>query len=183
MDNSRSKGAGTMAVVLGFLSAIILCFFIAVKVRSTSTVEFCNSCHEMGRFEKTWRMGKHGSDAKGVIRARCVDCHLPHDSLANYLKVKTRAGIHDIIAHWTGKKTDWLTIWKNRGPYVHAAYESGCKECHKGLVAPGIPVKAYTAHKTYLVEQTTRTCLDCHHEVGHGDLVSEFQKIEARNAI
>ncbi len=170
-------GAVLVACIIAFLVALVIAFFAAKQVQSTSTVEFCNSCHEMHPFYRTWAAGKHGTDAKGVIRARCVDCHLPHDSLGNYLKTKTKAGLHDIKAHWMGKKTDWLTLWKNRGPYVHAAYDSGCKECHKKLVAPGIPLKAYTAHKTYLVGQTKRTCLDCHHEVGHGDLVAEFREI------
>ncbi len=174
----KSHGGSTIvACIIAFLIALLVAFFTATQVKSTSTVEFCNSCHEMHPFYKTWAAGKHGVDAMGAVRARCVDCHLPHDSLANYLTVKTQAGLHDMKAHAMKKKTAWLEIWKNRGPYVHEAYESGCKECHKKLVAPGIPVKAFTAHKAYLVGQTKRTCIDCHHEVGHGDLVTEFREI------
>ncbi|RUM87354.1 MAG: cytochrome C [Thermodesulfatator sp.] len=171
------QGSTIVACVIAFLIALLIAFFTAKQVKSTSTVEFCNSCHEMNPFYKTWAAGKHGIDSMGAVRARCVDCHLPHDSLANYLKVKTQAGLHDMKAHAMKKKTPWLEIWKNRGPYVHEAYESGCKECHKKLVAPGIPVKAFTAHKAYIVGQTKRTCIDCHHEVGHGDLVTEFREI------
>ncbi len=175
----NNGGAVVIVCIVAFLIALFVAFFAAKQVQSTSTVEFCNSCHEMNPFYETWAAGKHGTDAKGVIRARCVDCHLPHDSLANYLSTKTKAGLHDIKAHWMGKKTDWLGIWKNRGPYVHAAYESGCKECHKKLIAPGIPLKAITGHKAYLNGETKRTCLDCHHDVGHGDLVTKFREIQA----
>ncbi len=174
---NSNGGAVLVACLIAFLVALVLAFFSAQKVKSTSTVEFCNSCHEMHPFHQTWAAGKHGYDSMGVIRAKCVDCHLPHDSLWNYLKTKMKAGLHDMKAHLIGKKTDWLALWKNRGPYVHEAYESGCKECHKKLVAAGIPTKAFTAHRAYELGETERTCLDCHHEVGHGDLVSAFREI------
>ncbi len=173
----ENSGAAALWILIGFVLAIIVSFVTAVQVKSTSTVQFCNSCHEMNPFYDTWVTGPHGLDKKGAIRARCVDCHLPHDSLMNYLTTKTKAGIHDAKAHWMGKKTEWLKQWKERGPYVHEAYESGCLECHKELVAPGIPAKAVSAHKAYLAGQTERNCIDCHHMVGHGDLVQRFRDL------
>ncbi len=172
-----NKGAIAVCLIIGFVIAIIFSLISAAQVKSTSTVEFCNSCHEMNPFYETWAMGPHGLDNKGAIKARCVDCHLPHDSLVNYLVTKTKAGLHDMQAHWRGKKTEWLKLWKNRGPYVHEAYESGCKECHKNIIAPGIPTKAISAHKAYLSGQTERDCIDCHYLAGHGDLVQVFRDL------
>ena len=175
MEKAKScKVAVFLALAVGIIAALIVGYIGAEQIHATSTVEFCNSCHEMNIFHEAWAAGPHGPNAKGIIVARCVDCHLPHDSLSNYLIVKTKAGIHDVIAHKTGKKTEWLKLWKNRGPYYHEAYESGCLECHRDIIAPGIPVKALTAHKTYLAGQSERDCLDCHYKVGHGDLVQIF---------
>ncbi len=171
-----NKGGIITAAIMGFLVAIALSLFAASKVKSTSTAEFCASCHEMGVFHETWENSVHGKVDKGVVKAECVDCHLPHDGLIDYLTTKTKAGIHDFTAHVTGKKTDWISKWVNRGPHAHTAYESGCKKCHKDLVAPGIPIKAFTAHRAYELGETTLHCMDCHQQAGHGDIVSVLRE-------
>ena len=67
----RSYGGSTIvACIVAFLIALLIAFITAKQVQSTSTVKFCNSCHEMHPFYRTWAAGKHGLDAKGAIRAR-----------------------------------------------------------------------------------------------------------------
>jgi len=170
-DIGGTKGAVITGVIIGFFFAIVLALVAASKIESTSTVKFCSSCHEMKIFENTWAEAAHGVNQMGVMKAKCVDCHLPHEGVVDYLITKSKAGIHDYIAHIRGKKTDWISKWKNRGPHVHGAYESGCKKCHKKLIAPGIPIKAFTAHRAYELGETKLNCIDCHHMAGHGDLV------------
>ncbi|NDY43581.1 hypothetical protein G3N55_12125, partial [Dissulfurirhabdus thermomarina] len=169
------RGPVAAALAVGFVAAAAAGLLTASQVRSTSSVEFCASCHEMTLFRRTWETGPHGTARMGAIKARCVDCHLPHEGVVGYLAVKTRAGIHDVLAHLTGKKTDWLSKWKNRGPHVHGAYESGCRHCHKDLVVPGIPIKAFSAHRAYRLGETTLHCLDCHQKAGHGDIAAVLQ--------
>ena len=60
-------------------------------------------------------------------------------------------------------------------PYKHQAYESGCRECHENIVAPGIPIKAFTAHRQYQLGYTRENCISCHQTVGHGDVVTAMQ--------
>ncbi len=170
-----TKGAVTIGLIIGFLIAIVLSLVTASKVKSTSTPKFCVSCHEMKVFHETWEQSAHGKARMGAIKAKCVDCHLPHDGIIDYLIVKTKAGIHDYIAHMQGKKPDWISKWKNRGPHAHEAYESGCKKCHKELTAPGIPLKAFTAHRAYELGETLLHCMDCHQMAGHGDIVLALQ--------
>ncbi len=158
-------------VVMAFLSLLI-----GAQVEATSEVKFCKSCHEMGPFYETWQVGIHGTSDKGIIKARCVDCHLPHKSYIGYLVAKVKFGINDFWAHYF-KETEtlpqtWISEWEGTKPKAHKGYESGCKKCHKNLVAPGIPLKAFTAHRAYELGETDKTCISCHHMVGHGDLLS-----------
>jgi len=169
-------GGKKVSVILGFFGgfaiAAVLALFTASQVKSTSTAEFCVSCHEMRTFYETWRAGVHGPDNKGVIKAECVDCHLPHDGVVEYPKVKVQSGLHDMMAHKSGKKPNWLEKMEARGPHEHMAYESGCLRCHKELVAKGIPIKAFTAHRAYELGESINHCVDCHKGAGHGDIVT-----------
>ncbi|MBA2849024.1 hypothetical protein G4V39_10680 [Thermosulfuriphilus ammonigenes] len=174
MGHNSSRGTLVKGLIIGFIAALVFSFITAVQVKSTGTVKFCSSCHEMKIFQETWAAGAHGPNDKGVIKAKCVDCHLPHDGLFTYLVAKTKFGINDYVAHVTGRKATlehWLKHWEHKKPYTHEAYESGCRKCHKELVAPGIPLKAFTAHRAYELGETNKTCINCHHTVGHGDLL------------
>ena len=173
-----TNGLVITGFVIGFFIAILLAIFTAYQIESTSTVKFCASCHEMKVFRDTWAEAAHGVNQMGVMKARCVDCHLPHEGVVDYLLTKSKAGIHDYLAHIQGKKTDWVSKWRNRGPHVHGAYESGCRKCHKELIAPGIPIKAFTAHRAYELGEVKLNCIDCHHMAGHGDMMLAIMKLK-----
>ena len=162
--------------VIGICITIILALLAGAQVKSTNKVSFCASCHEMQPFYKTWQMAAHGTSKMGVIKAKCVDCHLPHKSFMGYLIAKARFGLNDYWAHYF-KETEtlpltWIAEWEGTKPKAHKGYESGCKECHKNLLAPNIPLKAFKAHRTYELGETDKTCISCHHMVGHGDLLA-----------
>ena len=176
MFSQHMKGNIILGLIMGIF--VTLCFvFISVSaVVSTSKVRFCVSCHEMRPFYNTWKNGVHGTYKMGAIKAKCVDCHLPHKSITGYLVAKAMFGLNDFWAH-NFKKTEtlpltWIKEWEGIKPKAHKGYESGCKECHKELIAPGIPIKAFTAHRAYLLGETNKTCISCHHMVGHGDILT-----------
>ena len=177
-----SKGAVILGLIVGFVIAVIFSLVSASKIIATGKAEFCGSCHEMKVFYETWEAGIHGPAHKGVVRAECADCHLPHDNLINYLISKVKFGINDYVAHLKGKGTPehWLEHWKHKVPYKHQAYESGCRECHQNLVAEGIPLKAFTAHRQYELGMTRENCITCHQTVGHGDVITAMQEELAR---
>lgn len=165
--------------LIGFVLAILIALFSAAQIENTNKVSFCASCHEMKIFKETWAKSAHGTIHKGAIRAKCVDCHLPHEGLVKYLITKAAYGMNDYYAHVTGKKATikhWIEHWKKKKPYVHKAYESGCKVCHKELIGNGIPIKAIIAHKAYLIGETKKTCVSCHYMVGHGDLLATLMQ-------
>ncbi len=167
--------------LIGFVVGALLCGIVALvsfaKVEETSEVKFCASCHEMQVFYDTWKTSAHGISHRGVIRARCVDCHLPHGNFVDYLITKAVAGMSDYYAHMTGKKaklSSWLEELESRRNVEKPAfvYESGCRKCHKELVGNGIPLKAFLAHRSYLLGETDKTCVSCHRNVGHGDVIA-----------
>lgn len=164
-----------LTFVVGFVVAVFFMLFSTAQIVSTNKVSFCASCHEMKVFHETWKMAAHGTIHKGAARAKCVDCHLPHGGFMKYVITKIAYGINDYFAHITGKKATvqhWIAHWQRKKPYVHKAYESGCKSCHKQIIGNGVPLKAITAHKAYLIGETEKTCISCHHMVGHGDVLA-----------
>ncbi len=164
-----------VSFILGGLAAIALSLATVHMVEETGGDAFCGVCHEMDVFCETWQEGSHGTAKMGVEVATCVDCHLPHTGTISYLVAKARTGMHDTIAHIRGYEPDWVENLEHREAYV---YESGCRKCHKELVAPGISLKAFNAHRDVITGETTKTCIACHSEVGHGDLKSVLMKRE-----
>ena len=90
-----------------------------------------------------------------------------------YFWAKGTSGTKDIYYHLLGHEPDWVANLERHEAYT---YESGCRQCHVELVAPGVPLKAITAHRDYEVGQTTETCIGCHAETGHGDLRAVLEK-------
>ncbi len=174
-----------LGLVIGIIFTTIISLVTASKVISTGRANFCSSCHEMEIFRDTWRAGGHGPADKGVIKAQCAQCHLPHDNLVVYLISKFKFGLHDYLAHLRGKgkPQQWLVKWEQDQEQAPKAYESGCRECHQQLIAPGIPLKAFTAHRQYELGLTQKTCISCHQSVGHGDIITAMKETLKKQAI
>ncbi len=171
------KAGIILGLIVGVIITVVFALITASKVVSTGRAEFCGSCHEMKVFVETWEAGIHGPAKKGIVKAQCADCHLPHGNVLSYLVNKFKFGLNDYIGHLKGKgkPEHWLEHWKHKVPYKHQAYESGCRECHENIVAPGIPIKAFTAHRQYQLGYTRENCISCHQTVGHGDVVTAMQ--------
>ncbi len=103
------------------------------------------------------------------VQATCVECHLPHDGIINYLYTKAKLGAHDTFAEifYDKKKIDWEKARERRGKFT---YDSGCLNCHSNLLdATNSSHKALIAHKSYFNEGKP-SCASCHEHVGHRNL-------------
>ncbi len=167
-------------LIVGIIFATVFIIFQIGIVEHTSSVEFCASCHSMQQFHDAWINGKHGTGKKGIIVAKCADCHLPHDNMVHYLWVKGISGTKDTVATIFGYQPDWIKNLEKREEFT---YESGCRKCHVNLVAPGIPLKAFKAHRQYELGETQKTCISCHQDVGHGDLKSILSDKKSKEAL
>ncbi|NIA15511.1 MAG: acetyl-CoA carboxyl transferase [Nitrospiraceae bacterium] len=166
----RARGWLLIAgIIVGGGAASVGAILTANMVEATNTAEFCAACHEMEVFRETWAESPHGTAAKGIVSAICVDCHLPpaEDGIVHYLYAKGMSGIRDLTYHTLGIEPDWVANLERREEYT---MEESCRKCHLDLVAPEIPLKAYLAHRDYTIGQTTETCISCHSNVGHGNL-------------
>ncbi|MBM4273215.1 MAG: cytochrome c nitrite reductase small subunit [Deltaproteobacteria bacterium] len=108
----------------------------------SETPEFCGSCHVMeSRYEAWFHGGAHS-------RIKCVDCHLPNDTLARHLMWKSIDGLWDAAAFHTGRVPDPITLSSHGARVV----QENCQRCHAETVAR---------------INEDRKCWDCHRRMSH----------------
>jgi len=169
-----SKMAPFIIILIGIGIGSLGSFTTAVMVEKTSGKEFCSKCHTMEPMTESYLADIHGGNNDKGLRAKCVDCHLPHQSLMGYLVEKAKTGTHDVWAELTYNKSkiDWQAKRKHAKDFV---YDSGCLHCHSNLkdATMGSP-KSFIAHKAYFLNKKKK-CIECH-TVGHhnlGDYISK----------
>ncbi len=153
--------------ILGICLGIALSLVGAEMVERTSGVEFCSQCHSMTGMVAAYKDDIHGGNNKNGLKAKCVDCHLPHDDVFTYITAKAYTGIRDVVGEFTWvKDIDWVANLERRQEYT---YTSGCQTCHDlDAIQYEIP-KAFLAHKDFKTGKVT-TCVQCHEHVGHKNI-------------
>lgn len=157
-------------VAFSILLSLIFSYTSYEIVSKTSKANFCMSCHEMSPMKAAYDQDVHGGAGKSGIKASCVSCHLPHDSIVNYLYIKAKKGIKESAIHYftDTNKIDWHKKREQRDDYV---YDSGCIKCHTNYdINNKYSAKAIQMHGHYKKLQNTNkeiTCASCHVEVGH----------------
>ena len=98
-----------LLLVLGGTLGMLVSFGVAVGVHETSDDKFCTSCHTMQPMADSYLADKHGGNNSKGLKVKCVECHLPHDGLANYLLAKAKTGLHDFRVQTFGdlNSIDW----------------------------------------------------------------------------
>jgi len=153
-------------ILVGIVLGIFLSYTTAIEIRKTESGKFCGSCHTMQRATQAHYRSTHGGENKYGISAQCVDCHLPHDTLSNYLVNKVKYGARDIYAELF-TDTDEINWTRKRANAQSFVYNSGCLSCHSRLdhssmehVEPEIVKR--------IEDKTLKTsCIECHPGVGH----------------
>lgn len=158
---------------IGIVFGLVFSYGTYEGIERTSGANFCAMCHEMAPMRASFDQDVHGGKGKSGIRAKCVDCHLPHDSLANYIFTKAVNGITEVKMHITGEaeNIDWKEHRKDRANFV---YDDGCMKCHTNYETnEKFSKKALQMHKHYKSLKGTSKelgCASCHNEVGHNGL-------------
>lgn len=134
-----------IAAILSLCGSILLLFLLfgppKLLARSESP-DFCASCHVMEEQHTAWRhAGAHRS-------IRCVDCHLPNDSLARHFTWKAIDGMKDVIVFHSGRIPDPITLSQHGQQVV----QENCVTCHRETVS---------------AMDTTRSCWECHQQTRH----------------
>lgn len=165
-------------VAITCVITLILVFAGHKVVVATGEYPFCGSCHAWdGAIAQTNLADPiHGASNKKGISVKCTDCHLPHDSLANYLLTKAKNGIAEGFTTLTGdpSKKDWIANRANaRANYT---FDSSCLRCHEGIVKTSeanATREISKMHAKYLEFKGSKDelkCTSCHQNVGHYEL-------------
>lgn len=158
-----------MAAIL--VIALVLAGVTAFAFQSTSTTEFCSSCHEMKRHRTELELSPHAVDAdKKPIT--CVQCHLPNSIGPKYVAIKTYLGIKDLLVHNFGDPDDFYRAELQLTARMLVDDES-CRACHQDLMKTTkekpISIEGKLAHEAYLGKNgcSNRGCADCHQNMAH----------------
>ena len=159
-----------MFIGIGALVGIIFTYGAAEAIHMTGDQKFCVSCHEMDPMVITYRDDVHGGQGKLGGSASCVDCHLPQDTLANYVYTKAKSGLVEVGIHFFGEpeNINWTEKRSHRASFV---FDTGCLKCHENVKSNPLSSKqAQKMHAHYEKLQGTDKeikCAQCHFDVGH----------------
>jgi cytochrome c-type protein NapC len=147
-----------------------------LMVEQTAGEPFCASCHTMNPMVAAYRQDIHGGAGDQGVKAKCTQCHIPHDNPITYMITKSRFGMHDAWAQLTYDldAIDWQT---KRGHSEDYVFDSGCLHCHKDLQrASESSAVSFVAHRPYFLGTTSSQCVTCHDRVGHKNLSEELAR-------
>ena len=163
-------------IIIGGILGMVTSLGIAEAVHQTSDDRFCTMCHTMQPMADSYAKDVHGGNNSKGVKATCVACHLPHDNIAKYLFQKVSISAHDVRVQLFGdlEAIDWEAKRKHA---KHFVFDSGCMSCHTNLreATMGTP-KSLIAHREYFEKRTTKTCVECHNNVGHHILGDYLKK-------
>lgn len=154
-------------LICGILLGIALSLVSAEMIEHTSGDQFCSRCHSMKGVTAAWKEDPHGGNNKNGTKAKCADCHLPHDNVFHYVTAKAYTGVKDVYGELFKADTfDWVGNLEHRKAFT---YSTGCQKCHDlEAIRYEIP-KAYLAHKDFKTGKVT-SCIHCHEHVGHKNI-------------
>jgi len=137
-------------------------------IHSTSTNEYCMSCHIHPMADAAWKKSVHYETQSGY-RVACVECHLPPHG-DGYLWAKATTGLRDLWSYWTKDSASFN--WDDRRRLEVArdyVYNGSCIKCHENLFPAKLTKAGEDAHLYYT--QTNKKdelhCINCHLNAGH----------------
>lgn len=146
-------------------------------VTKTSDDKFCVSCHEwMDPMTNAYHNSNHGGNSSLGVKAKCAECHLPHDdSKIAYMFKKAANGISEVtyMLFHDAKSMDWEKNRQRRDEYV---FDSGCLNCHTNIgKEPSKSQNVKQMHAKWLEFKDSKgseklSCVSCHKNVGHEGL-------------
>ncbi len=154
-------------ILCGTLIGLTLSLVAAEMIERTSGIDFCSLCHSMKKVSQAYTEDIHGGNNPLGFRAKCTDCHLPHDNVLHYVAAKAYTGTQDVLGEiFWADSFDWIANLRNKEEFT---YTTGCLQCHDlSIIRYEIP-KAFLAHKDFLSGKV-KSCVKCHEHVGHKNI-------------
>ncbi len=167
-----------------FVCVGLLCLILVSKsFQSTSSTEFCMSCHEMKNYKDELEKSSHAVD-KDKKPIQCKHCHIPDELTHKYLATKLLFGIKDMAVHYLGdpENLDRRQMQNFARRFIP---DENCLGCHQDLYKDAKDKKiseiGRLAHDAYSGKNgnTKRNCAGCHFNMAH---LPEFDRRFAFNA-
>lgn len=160
------KNKFVLGGIVGIAFSSGMFYFSWAMMKSTSTNEYCDSCHVHPHSTETWKMGKHYKNKSGVV-ANCIDCHLPPEGMYHLVE-KAKAGARDVYAFYF--KDLEAIDWDEKSALEEAlfyTFDEACIRCHQELFPVGMTTKGVDAHIHYRKHLDEVRCINCHLKTGH----------------
>ncbi len=181
---AKGKGKYWIIGLMGFIIGALLVAAFDTTMNTTSSNEYCMSCHTHEQADLDWKKSPHYLSHSGVM-TDCAACHLPpkEDGLMKYYMAKSKMGAKDLWAKMT-KDTDKID-WESKRSLENArkiVYNSSCEKCHVNLYPEGISDDGITAHLYYddNAKKLGLDCISCHLNVGHYMPGYEHKRLEGK---
>lgn len=181
---AKGKGKYWIIGLMGFIIGALLVAAFDTTMNTTSSNEYCMSCHTHEQADLDWKKSPHYLSHSGVM-TDCAACHLPpkEDGLLKYYLAKSKMGAKDLWAKMT-QDTDKID-WESKRSLENArkiVYNSSCEKCHVNLYPEGISDDGITAHLYYddNAKKLGLDCISCHLNVGHYMPGYEHKRLEGK---
>lgn len=169
---SRYFSLGFLTIA-GFVAGVIFWGGFNTAMELTNTETFCIGCHEMrDNVYKELQGTIHFTNRSGV-RAKCSDCHVPHDWTAKIARKMQASkevwgkvfGSIDTPEKFEAMR---LTLAEHEWARLKANDSLECRNCHDFLYMDFTrqSKRAADAHSTHLAGGN-KTCIDCHKGIAH----------------
>lgn len=169
---SAKWALGTLLVV-GFAVGIAFAAGFSSFVASTSTMDFCVSCHEMRAFVYAeYRESAHFTSRSG-LRPQCADCHVPK-AWGPKMWRKIQATFKEVPNHILGKidtpekfEAHRLAMAQSVWATMKSNDSRECRGCHNtyAMALGEQKPRARAQHEDAV--RTGETCIDCHKGIAH----------------
>ena len=161
----------TTLVFIVFLASALFFGGANVALDSTSSIEFCTSCHSMKTNYEEYKETIHFKSPSGV-RATCSDCHVPKP-LGPKLLAKLIAAkdvYHEIVGTIDTDEKFEARRWEMANRVWKKMKETDsreCRSCHK-FDAMELKEQDRIARKKHeSMQEKGKTCIDCHKGIAH----------------
>jgi len=161
-----------VGLVALFIFSVLVGISGAYVLASTSTEEFCVSCHEMSYNFEEYKGTIHDTNRTGV-RAICTDCHVPHTPGPLVLaKIKASKDMfYTYIAPSINTKEKFEAkravmaqrVWKE----MMESDSHPCRSCHRADKMKEDLQSSVAQKKHAKAKAEGTTCIECHYGIAH----------------
>jgi len=161
-------------LLVGVAAGTVMALSIHLAMSFTDRDDFCGTaCHSHEKFVYPKHKTSIHYSNRTSVRAKCVDCHVPHTYPAKLIK-KAKAGIRNIIAEARGVISTQEKFDKERWRLANIVWDemrannsANCRACHnnKEMDSKKQTESAQKIHKRFTTGKAT--CIDCHSAMEH----------------